>query len=448
MTNTVVLGMQWGDEGKGKIVDLICPAFDAVARYQGGHNAGHTVKFADRHFALHFLPSGILHGDARCYLGNGMVIYPEAFFEELDAITEAGIDAEGRLFISDRAQVILDLHARLDQAREAARGADKIGTTARGIGPAYETKAARVGLRIGDLSGTDLESRVEQLMDHVGPQLRGLSATAEAELPTVAELVARCRGWAERLEPFVRDTTKELNDLIDHGGSVLFEGAQGALLDLDHGTFPYVTSSSATAGGVAIGTGVAPTRLTGVLGVIKAYTTRVGAGPFVTELHDEVGSHLAKRGNEFGTSTGRPRRCGWFDAVAARYSRRLNGVDAMAVTKLDVMDELEEIQVCTGYEIDGEIRTDFPARISDLMSAKPVYETVPGWQQDTVGTLAVAELPQAARDYLALLQDLVGAPVGLISTGPRREETLVVDSEATRRILGGKLDEVIAGRGA
>ena len=453
MANTVVLGMQWGDEGKGKIVDLICPAFDAVARYQGGHNAGHTVKFADRHFALHFLPSGILHGDARCFLGNGMVIYPEAFFQELDSITAAGIDAEGRLFISDRAQVILDIHARLDQAREAARGADKIGTTARGIGPAYETKAARVGLRIGDLSGSDLEARVERLMDHLSPQLtwhaeRGEHAEGAAELPTVAELVARCRGWAERLAPFVRDTSKELNDLIDDGGSVLFEGAQGALLDLDHGTFPFVTSSSATAGGVATGTGVAPTRLTGVLGVIKAYTTRVGAGPFVTELHDEIGAHLGERGNEFGTSTGRPRRCGWFDAVAARYSRRINGVDAMAVTKMDVMDELEEIQICTGYEIDGEIRTDFPARIADLESAKPVYETVPGWQQDTVGTLNVADLPQAARDYLAMLQDLVGAPVGLISTGPRREETLVVESDVTTRILGGKLSEVIAGRGA
>lgn len=444
MANSVVLGMQWGDEGKGKIVDLICPAFDAVARYQGGHNAGHTVKFADRHFALHFLPSGILHGDARCLLGNGMVIYPEAFFDELERVSAAGVDTEGRLLISDRAQVILECHALLDQSRERAKGDDKIGTTARGIGPTYETKAARVGLRIGDLSADDLESRVEALLNHLSPQLRAL----EAAVPSAAELVERCRGWAEKLAPHVVDGSRFLNDLIDEGGSVLFEGAQGALLDIDHGTFPFVTSSNATAGGVATGTGVPPTRLDGVLGVIKAYTTRVGAGPFVTELFDDVGAHIAERGNEVGTSTGRARRCGWFDAVAARYSRRLNGTTALALTKMDVLDQVEEIKVCTGYRIRGEETRDFPARIADLEAAEPIYETLPGWQQDTVGTLDPEDLPRAARDYMQRIEELVGAPVGICSTGPRREETMVFDTPAMRRILGDRLDEVIAGRGA
>ncbi len=444
MANTIVLGMQWGDEGKGKIVDLVCPAFDAVARFQGGHNAGHTVKFADRHFALHFLPSGILHGETPCVLGNGMVIYPEALFEEVAGVEAAGVRTEGRLILSDRAQVILPMHLALDRAREDARGESKIGTTVRGIGPTYETKAGRMGLRTGDLVVDGLERRLEVLVRHFEPQLKALGSD---EMLSVSELSALCREWADRIGPMLRDTATYLNGLIDDGKNVLFEGAQGALLDIDHGTYPFVTSSNATAGGVATGTGVPPTRIDGVLGVIKAYTTRVGAGPFVSELHDADGEHLRERGNEFGTSTGRPRRCGWFDAVAARYSRMLNGVTAMAVTKLDVMDELADIKVCTGYRYQGEVLESFPAAIEILEQVEPVYETLPGWQSTTVGILDPSELPKAARDYLSYLEKLVGAPVGMISTGPRREETIVMDSPEMQGMLSQKLGAVLDHRG-
>ena len=449
MANSVVLGMQWGDEGKGKIVDLICPAFDAVARFQGGHNAGHTVKFGDRHFALHFLPSGVVHGDVRCILGNGMVIHPDAFFDELASLAENGVTpGPERLAVSDRAQLILPAHVALDRAREAARGDDAIGTTARGIGPTYETKAGRTGMRTGDLLADRLEHRVATLHQHLAAQLQALGSD---EIPTVDEMVTCCRQWAQRLGPYLCDTANELNDRIDAGGSVLFEGAQGALLDIDHGTYPYVTSSSATAGGVATGTGVPPTRLDGVLGVIKAYTTRVGEGPFPTELGDgaepEIAEHLRDRGNEFGTSTGRPRRCGWFDVVAARYSRRINGIDAMALTKLDVLDELDEIKVCVAYRYRGKELPSFPAAIEVLEEVEPVYQTFPGWQTSTVGSLAVDDLPSAARDYLRFLQEQVGAPVGIVSTGPRREETILIDSPEMRRLLGNRIDRVLAGRG-
>ncbi|MEM1180305.1 MAG: adenylosuccinate synthase [Acidobacteriota bacterium] len=443
MANTVVLGMQWGDEGKGKIVDLICPAFDAVARFQGGHNAGHTVKFADKHFALHLLPSGILHDDMRCVLGNGMVISPPALFTEIESVAKAGVDITGRLLVSDRAQVILSAHAALDRAREAARGQAAIGTTARGIGPTYETKAGRTGLRIGDLLADGLEGHVERLVAHLASQLKALGSD---EVPSVEEVMAECRAWAERFAPLVADTSKVLDDAISAGGSVLFEGAQGALLDLDHGTYPFVTSSNATAGGVATGTGVAPTRLTGVLGVVKAYTTRVGGGPFVTELHDDIGEHLRQRGNEFGTSTGRPRRCGHFDAVAVRYACRLNGTDAVAVTKLDVMDELDEIKICTAYRYKGDEYRDFPAAIEVLEKAEPVYETMPGWKTSTVGMLDLDDLPKNARAYLDRVAETCDVALGMISTGPRREETLLIDNAEMRRLIPD-LETVIAGRG-
>ena len=443
MTNTIVLGMQWGDEGKGKIVDLICPAFDAVARYQGGHNAGHTVKFGDEHFALHFLPSGILHEGMSCVLGNGMVIEPEAFFGELDQIQEAGVDVEGRVFISNRAQIILPTHAALDQAREETRGDGKIGTTARGIGPAYETRAARSGLRACDLSAPDLDERLRIQHRQIAPQLADLGAE-QAIRPSA--LSKTCREWAERLEPYLCDTALQLNQWIAKRRRVLFEGAQGALLDLDHGTFPYVTSSNSTAGGASTGTGVPPRSIGGVLGVIKAYVTRVGGGPFVTELDGEVGEHLRDRGNEFGTTTGRPRRCGWFDAVAARYAAMLNGVNALALTKLDVLDELDEIDVCIGYRYGGEVLRDFPAELKILEEAEPIYRTVPGWKQPTVGCLDVSALPQNARDYVALLEEEVGVGVGLVSTGPRREETILIDSKEMRKLVSGRLDRVIEHR--
>jgi adenylosuccinate synthase len=442
MTNAIVLGMQWGDEGKGKIVDLICPAFDAVVRFQGGNNAGHTVKFGGRHFALHFLPSGILHPGMACVLGNGMVIHPEAFFDELHKLAESGVDAGGRLFVSARAQVILPPHLHLDAAREAARGGGKIGTTARGIGPAYETKAARSGLRACDLVAEDVEERVAVLRGQLAAELAELGA----EVPETGELATACRYWGERLAPYLADTAVLVNRWIDDGKSVLFEGAQGALLDVDHGTYPYVTSSNTVAGGVTTGAGVAPTRIGGVLGVVKAYTTRVGSGPFVGELEDETGDFLRRRGNEYGTTTGRPRRCGWLDAVATRYAQLLNRADALAVTKLDVLDELDEVRVCVGYRWRGEVVRDFPAELAVLEQAQPELRTFPGWRSSTVGVLHYEDLPQQARDFLAFVEDEVGTPVGMVSTGPRREETIVRDAPEMTRLVSGRVDRVLAHR--
>nr|XP_061808156.1 adenylosuccinate synthetase-like [Nerophis lumbriciformis] len=443
MANTVVLGMQWGDEGKGKIVDLIGPAFDAVARYQGGDNAGHTVKFGDRHFSLHLIPSGILHPAQRCVLGNGMVISPDAFFAEVEGLTAAGVEVDGRLFVAERAHVILPHHAALDRAREAARGDAKIGTTARGIGPAYEMKAARCGLRIGELAGAALETRLQAQLDRALPELERLGGDS---VPSLAELIEQSRDWAERLRPYVCDGARSLNRWIAEGSGILFEGAQGALLDLDQGTYPYVTSSSTIAGGVCTGAGVPPGRISGAIGVIKAYTTRVGEGPFTSELDDAVGEHLRARGHEFGTTTGRPRRCGWFDAVAARHAQLLNGIDVMALTKLDVLDELDELKICTAYRYRGEELRDFPADISVLAAAEPVYISVPGWRQETAGTLDTADLPAAASDYIQRLEDLVEVPVGLISTGPRREETLLRPIAELDHLLGGQLDRILEHR--
>ena len=445
MANTIVLGLQWGDEGKGKIVDLICSAFDVVARYQGGHNAGHTVKFGDQHFALHLLPSGILFAGKRCVLGNGMVIDPEAFFQELAEIEAAGVETAGRVFVSERAQIILPTHVALDRAREEARGDGKIGTTVRGIGPAYETRSARSGLRACDLTAPDLDQRLRLQHGQIAPQLANLGAEQPLRPSALAKL---CVDWAERLEPYLRDTATLLNTWIAKRRRVLFEGAQGTLLDLDHGTYPYVTSSSSSAGGVSTGAGVPPGRITGVLGVLKAYVTRVGGGPFVTELDDDVGEHLRERGNEVGTTTGRPRRCGWFDAVAARHAAMINGVNVVALTKLDVLDEVEEIKVCTAYRYRGETLEGFPARLDVLQEAEPVYSTVPGWQLPTAGVLHSGDLPKAARDYVALLEEEVGAPVGLISTGPRREETILIDRKEMRRLVSGKLEAVAEHRDA
>ncbi len=442
MANVIISGMQWGDEGKGKIVDLICPAFDAVVRFQGGHNAGHTVKFGARHFALRLIPSGIIHPGTACVLGNGMVLAPDAFFSELESLAAGGVEAGGRLWVSERVQVLLPAHAALDQAREAARGARSIGTTSRGIGPAYESKASRCGLRAVDLFATDLSERVRELL----AQVAGGALPAEDVL---AGLVTDCRRWGERLAPYLADTAAMLHEWIDAGRNLLFEGAQGALLDVDHGTYPFVTSSNTTAGGACTGTGVPPTALDGAIGVLKAYTTRVGAGPFVSELHDEMGERIRQRGNEFGTVTGRPRRCGWFDAVAADYARRLNGITAFALTKLDVLDELAEIPVCIGYELDGKVARRFPSRLDELARARPVYEVLPGWQSSTVGILREADLPANARDYVRFLAAQVGAEAVMISTGPRREETIVRDdSPGLRRFLGERLEAVLAGRGA
>jgi adenylosuccinate synthase len=424
-------------------VDLLCPAFDAVVRYQGGHNAGHTVKFGDRHFALRLVPSGILHPGKRCVMGNGMVVSPEALFEELDQLHAAGVETKARLFISNRAQALLPVHAALDQARERSLGGGKIGTTSRGIGPAYELKAARYGIRLGELGASGVDARLRIQLARLAPELAALGAEAPA-LPTRVE--DECRMWARKLEPYLADTEHLLHQWLDDEESLLFEGAQGALLDVDHGTYPYVTSSNPTAGGASTGTGVPPTAIDGVLGIVKAYTTRVGGGPFPGELTDEKGEFLRKRGNEFGTVTGRPRRCGWFDAVAVRYARRLNGAKLLALTKLDVLDELAEIPVCVAYKVDGATTRELPSRHDRLERAEPVFEVLPGWRKPTVGVLDESDLPREAREYVDFLEREVGAEIGLISTGPRREETILRDNPLLAGWTGGRLPQVIAER--
>jgi adenylosuccinate synthase len=443
MANVVIVGMQWGDEGKGKIVDLLCPAFDGVVRYQGGHNAGHTVRFRDRHFSLHLIPSGILHPGMLCVLGNGMVVAPDAFLQELDRLHEAEVDSAGRLFISNRAHVLLPCHALLDPAREEARGAGKIGTTSRGIGPAYESKASRFGLRTCDLFAPDLEERLQAQVEKIQHELASLGA---GPCPPPETFAVQCRAWGECLKPRLRDTEQLLNRWIAEGKSLLFEGAQGALLDIDHGTYPFVTSSNSTAGGACTGSGVPPTRLDGAIGVLKAYTTRVGGGPFPSELQGEVADFLRQRGNEFGTTTGRPRRCGWLDTVVARYAQLLNGVDAIALTKLDVLDDFAEIPVCTGYRIKGQVLRDLPPDQWSLESVEPVLRTMKGWKRSTVGVLDEADLPQAARDYIDLIEQEIGAPCSMISTGPRREETLVHEDAALQRLTSGRLGHVLSQR--
>jgi adenylosuccinate synthase len=433
MPNIVVVGMQWGDEGKGKIVDLLCPAFDAVVRYQGGHNAGHTVRFADRHFSLHLIPSGILHEGMRCYLGNGMVLSPGAFLKELDGLRQAGVQIDGRLFVSDRAQVIVPGLEALDAAREARLGDGKIGTTARGIGPAYELKAARIGLRVCELVagprafGERLGAQLERLEWELRALGTDTATVWPGGRPVLEDALAR---YGEALRPFACDVSRALAETIDRGESVLFEGAQGTLLDIDFGTYPFVTSSSATAGGACTGSGVPPQRIDGVIGILKAYSTRVGGGPFVTELGADqpLGEHLRRRGNEYGTTTGRPRRCGWLDLPVARYARRLSGVGTIALTKLDVLDELDELLICEAYEIDGGRTAELPADVALLARARPVYRTVPGWRTSTVGQLDYRKLPRAAREYVELIEERLEIPVDLLSTGPRREETIVRDA--------------------
>jgi len=461
MANAVIVGMQWGDEGKGKIVDLLCPAFDGVVRYQGGHNAGHTVKFRDRHFALRLIPSGILHPEMACFMGNGMVIAPDAFLEELGQLAASGVSVEDRLFVSNRAHVLLPFHAAVDQAREAAGGSNRIGTTARGIGPAYESKASRYGIRTCDLGAPDLAARLRILCRRADMELAALGTPARPGPPATAPTapipdaaaeqdieatVDLCRTWAERLRPHLRDTEQLLNAWIAAGKSLLFEGAQGTLLDLDHGTYPFVTSSNSTAGGACTGTGVPPTRIDGAIGVLKAYTTRVGAGPFACELTDARGDFLRQRGNEFGTVTGRPRRCGWLDLVVARYAQLLNGIDTIALTKLDVLDDFDEIAVCVAYRLRGEVLRDLPPDRHSLEAAEPVLRTFKGWKTSTAGIVEEADLPAAARTYIDFIEQEVGAAITLVSTGPRREETLLRDHPALHRLTSGHLGRVIAQR--
>jgi len=424
MKNIVVVGAQWGDEGKGKVVDILSPYFDMVARYQGGHNAGHTVRIGDRKFVLHLIPSGVLHPDCACVIGNGVVVDPVAFNSELDELRHMGIECEGRLFISDRAHLILPYHTLLDRTREDRLGARSVGTTMRGIGPSYEDKAARTGVRVGDLLYPD--QLREKIINNV-EEKNLLLASIGAETVNAEQLFDEFVNEALRLKPFIRNTAVLLNEGVRGGKSVLLEGAQGTMLDVDHGTYPFVTSSNATSGGAATGSGLAPKFITGALGIAKAYTTRVGGGPFPTELLDETGAYLRKRGNEFGASTGRPRRTGWFDAVVVRYSTMLNGLDALALTKLDVLDEVEEIKICTGYRRQGEVLKDIPYGANVLAECEPVYETVPGWKTTTAGITDYNELPAAAKDYISRIEELCEAPVSMVSTGPERTETIIRD---------------------
>jgi adenylosuccinate synthase len=422
-TNVAVIGAQWGDEGKGKIVDLLCESFEVVARYQGGHNAGHTVKFADQHFALRLIPSGIIHPNKLCLLGNGMVIDPAALLEEIESLRAAGVVIEQNLLISDAAHCILPYHKALDLAREESAGIAKIGTTGRGIGPAYESKVGRYGIRIADLlDPAVLRQKIEFTCAERNAVLADVYRKDTFDPQKLYDDYLR---FGEILASRITNGTVWINQQIRAGKKVMFEGAQGTMLDIDHGTYPFVTSSNTMVGGVCTGLGVAPKHIHKVIGVAKAYTTRVGGGAFPTELHEEQGEHLRKRGNEFGTVTGRPRRCGWLDLVAGRYAQRLNGVGGIALTKLDVLDEVDEVKVCTGYRIRGEVRDDFPADRAAHEAAEPVYRTLPGWKANTAGVLGWEDLPQRARDYVEVIEDALEAPVIIVSTGPRREETIL-----------------------
>ena len=427
MSVTVLVGSQWGDEGKGKIIDVLTREVDVVVRYQGGSNAGHTVEIGAQRYVLHLIPSGILHEGKQCVIGNGVVVDPVALLKEIDELTERGMPTEGRLHISDRAHIVFPYHKALDESRERLRAKDsKIGTTKRGIGPTYGDKAARTGLRMADL----LDPHFGTLLDERLVEKNRILTALGAE-PVDASEVQRAYAQAgERLAPYITDTVSLLNRAVNDGKSVLFEGAQGTMLDIDFGTFPYVTSSNATAGGACTGTGIAPHRIDRVIGVVKAYTTRVGEGPFHTELADETGALLGREGREFGATTGRPRRCGWFDAVVARFSAMLNGIDEWAITKLDVLDSLETIRICTAYECGGKRCETIPANIRTLEQCTPVYEDFEGWQCSTKEVSRFEDLPPRARAYVDRLCELTGVPVGILSVGPRRDSTLRVRAEA------------------
>jgi adenylosuccinate synthase len=421
MPNTVLIGAQWGDEGKGKIIDVLTKEVDWVVRYQGGNNAGHTVEIGDARYVLHLIPSGILHPGKKCVIGNGVVVDPVALVKELDELLQRGIKPDGRLFISDRAHVVFPFHRLTDEYREQTRSrGDKIGTTKRGIGPSYADKAARVGLRMGDMLDPDFPALLSARLKEQNKILAALGAPAIVEKDVLAEYTT----VAKRLAPFIVDTIPVLNRGIASGESVLFEGAQGTMLDIDFGTYPFVTSSSATAGGACTGSGVAPHRIDRVIGVIKAYTTRVGEGPFPTELLDDTGKMIRETGHEFGATTGRPRRCGWFDAVVARYSVMINGIDVWAVTKMDVLDSLETIRICVAYECNGKRFETVPANIRVLEKCKPVYEDFKGWKASTKDASRFEDLPPQAQAYIRRLEELTGVPVWILSVGPRRDSTM------------------------
>jgi len=418
-TNLSVLGAQWGDEGKGKIVDLLTRHFSIVARYQGGHNAGHTVYVSGTKFILRLIPSGILHPGITCIIGNGVVVDPQALFAEIDELAKNGIDVAGRILVSEKAHLILPYHKDLDLLAEARRGERKIGTTSRGIGPAYEDKIARRGIRVGDL--LDPAGLKQNVRDNVNARNRLVHDSTMDWKTVLDELMA----YAERIRPMMRDVSVLLAEAMAAGQSILFEGAQGTLLDIDHGTYPYVTSSNASVGGVCTGLGIPPRAVGRVLGVAKAYTTRVGEGPLPTELTGEMGNRLRETGKEFGAVTGRPRRCGWYDAVAVRYAARINGLDGLALTKLDVLDGLERIDICTAYRCGGRTLRDFPSDVGQLAACEPVYESMPGWSTPTKGVRTFDALPDAAKRYIARLEEVSGVRAAIVSTGSERADTIV-----------------------
>ncbi|MBT5796040.1 MAG: adenylosuccinate synthase [Porticoccaceae bacterium] len=422
--NVVILGSQWGDEGKGKIVDLLTDKASLVARFQGGHNAGHTLVIDGKKTALHLVPSGILREHVTCVIGNGVVVAPDALLKEIGMLEERGVEVRDRLKVSGSCPLILPYHIALDNAREAQRGNAKIGTTGRGIGPAYEDKVARRGLRIGDMA--NMERFSEKLKEVLEYHNFSLTQYYKAEAVDFDQTLALATQWAEALLPMKADVTKILHDAREAGENILFEGAQGSLLDIDHGTYPFVTSSNTTAGGTATGTGFGPLYLDYVLGITKAYTTRVGSGPFPTELKCKIGQYLGEKGHEFGTTTGRERRCGWFDAVALRQAVRINSISGICLTKLDVLDGLDEIKICVGYQKADGTDAGMPMHADDFETITPVYESMPGWTDVTVGAQRTEDLPEAARAYILRIEELTGAPVDVVSTGPDRIETIVL----------------------
>ena len=422
--NVVVIGAQWGDEGKGKIVDLLTDRVSGVVRFQGGHNAGHTLVINGRKTILRLIPSGILHEKVTCFIGNGVVLSPKALFEEIAELERAGIEVPKRLRISEACPLILPYHVALDQAREAAMGAAKIGTTGRGIGPAYEDKVARRAIRVQDLFARErFAAKLGEVLDYHNFVLRNYFKVAPVDFQQTLDEALEL---AERLRPMAADVSAEVNAMIRAGKRLLFEGAQAALLDVDHGTYPFVTSSNCVAGQASAGVGVGPQQLSYVLGVAKAYATRVGSGPFPTELDDEVGEHLRVKGNEYGSVTGRPRRCGWFDAAGLKRVVEINGISGLCITKLDVLDGLDSVRVAVGYKVRGERRDILPVGADALSICEPIYEEHAGWKESTVGVKAFEDLPQAAQAYLRRLEVLVGAPIAIISTGPDRVETIIL----------------------
>lgn len=424
LANVIVIGAQWGDEGKGKITDLLSKSADVVVRYQGGVNAGHTVVVQDQTFKLHLIPSGILYPDTECIIGAGTVIDPKELIDELDRLENLNVSTNN-LVISESAHVTMPYHRLIDQASEERRGSRKIGTTKRGIGPTYADKSERTGIRVTNLMNLDsLSDQIHWTIEYKNAILDKLYGIPPLD---PARVVAEYQGYAERLRPYVADTSLRIYEAVQAKRNVLFEGAQGTLLDLDHGTYPYVTSSNPVSGGACVGAGVGPTIIDRVIGVAKAYTTRVGEGPFPTELNGSIGQQLCDRGAEFGTTTGRQRRCGWFDAVIGRYAVRINGLDCLAVTKLDVLDDMDEIKVCVAYDLNGQTCRDLPGDAYRFSQCKPIYETMPGWKQSTEHCRTLEDLPSAALDYLKFLAELMEVPIAIVSLGASRDQTIIVE---------------------